>query len=131
LCGAYAAARAFTHGTVEVAHFRPVALTDTTILELAERVTLIVDENPDPNVWTPITVSVTLKDGAAFSTSRDFVLGSPLNPLTRDEHLAKFSRNCASARPEIPEAQIEALIERFDKLEDEADVASLVDLMIA
>ena len=131
LCGAYAAARAFTHGTVEVAHFRPVALTDTTILELAERVTLIVDENPDPNVWTPITVSVTLKDEAAFSTSRDFVLGSPLNPLTRDEHLAKFSRNCASARPEIPEAQIEALIERFDKLEDEADVASLVDLMIA
>ena len=131
LCGAYAAARAFTHGTVEVAHFRPVALTDTTILELAERVTLIVDENPDPNVWTPITVSVTLKDGATFSTSRDFVLGSPLNPLTRVEHLAKFSRNCASARPEIPEAQIEALIERFDKLEDEADVASLVDLMIA
>jgi aconitate decarboxylase len=131
LCGAYAAAIALTHGTVEVSHFNNKSLKNGAILNLAERITILVNDNSDPNALAPLTLSVELKDGSIFSTSQDIVLGNPLNPLSRDEHLAKFTRNCASARPVIPEAQIKALIKRSDNLENEEDISSIVDLMIA
>jgi 2-methylcitrate dehydratase PrpD len=131
LCGAYAAARALTHGAVEVSHFNSRALKNTSILKLAERVTILINDNSDPNALSPLTVNVELKDGSVFSTSQDIVLGNPLNPLSRDEHIAKFTRNCASARPAIPQTQIKALIKRSDNLEGEANISSIVDLMVA
>ena len=131
LCGAYAAARALTHGAVEVSHFNSWALKNTSILKLAKRVTILINDNSDPNALSPLTLNVELKDGSVFSTSQDIVLGNPLNPLSRDEHIAKFTRNCASARPAIPQTQIKALIKRSDNLEGEANISSIVDLMVA
>jgi len=131
LCGAYAAARALTHGAVEVSHFNSRALKNTSILKLAKRVTILINDNSDPNALSPLTVNVELKDGSVFSTSQDIVLGNPLNPLSRDEHIAKFTRNCASARPAISQTQIKALIKRSDNLEGEANISSIVDLMVA
>ncbi len=131
LCASYTAARALTHGTVDVVHYRPETIPDAAIHELANRVEMRIDDNPDPNALAPVSVAITLKDGSVVSASREFVLGHPKNPLSRDDHLAKFRRNCASARPAITERQAEALIKRTDNLEDERDVAGLVDLMIA
>jgi len=131
LCAAYTVAQALTHGTIDVAHFRPDTIPDTAIHELACRVDMRIDDNPDPNALTPVRVAITLKDGMVVSTITEFVLGHPKNPLSRADHLAKFRHNCASARPSISELQAEALIASTDNLEDESDVAGLVDLMIA
>ena len=130
LCAAYTVARTLTHGTIDVAHFRPDQVTSATIHDLAKRVEMRIDDNPDPNALTPVTVSIALNDGTSVSATCEFVLGNPQNPLDREGHLAKFRQNCASARPVVSESQAEALISRTNNLENERDVASLVDLMI-
>jgi aconitate decarboxylase len=130
LCSAYTVARTLTHGTIDVAHFWPGNIANDTIQDLAKRVKMRIDDNPDPNALTPVTVSIALKDGANVSATCEFVLGNPQNPLDREAHLAKFRQNCASARPVVSESQAEALISRTDDLENECDVATLVDLMI-
>jgi 2-methylcitrate dehydratase PrpD len=130
LCSAYTVARTLTHGTIDVAHFWPGNIANDTIQDLAKRVKMRIDDNPDPNALTPVTVSIALKDGANVSATCEFVLGNPQNPLDREAHLAKFRQNCASARPVVSESQAEALISRTDDLENERDVATLVDLMI-
>jgi len=131
LCASYAVARTLTNGTIDVAHFRPENLVNDTIHGLAKRVEMRIDDNPDPNALTPVTVTIALKDGKTVSATCEFVLGNPQNPLDREGHLAKFRKNCASARPVVSESQTEVLIARSDNLERERDVAALVDLMIA
>ena len=131
LCAAYTVARTLTHGTIDVAHFRPENVAEETIHELANRVEMRIDDNPDPNALTPVTVTIALKGNTTVSATCEFVLGNPQNPLDREGHLAKFRKNCASAQPIIPKSQTEALIARTDDLENERDVAALVNLMIA
>lgn len=131
LCGAYTVARALKHGTVDIAHYRPENISDQIIHELAKSVTMPINDNRDPNALTPVSVTINLKNDISLSTSRNFVLGNPKNPLSYTEHLAKFRKNCASAQPNIPNSQTEKLIKRTDNLDIEKDVANLVDLLIA
>ena len=49
LCCRYVAASALLRGRVVPEDFRPAALRDPDILELARRVDVIVDSNPDPD----------------------------------------------------------------------------------
>ncbi len=44
----------------------------------------------------PARVTVTLKDGRAFTTQRDFPKGDPQEPLSRSEIEAKFLDNAAA-----------------------------------
>jgi hypothetical protein len=79
----------------------------------------------------PVTVEIACRNGENLGATRAVVYGNPGNPMRRADHLAKFRGNCAAARPAIPSGQAEALIARVDALADEADIAALVDLMIA
>ena len=131
LCASYGTARALLTGGLLVEDFRPDALHDGVTLALARRVAIVADDNPDPNALVPMTIEVVLRDGRRFAQTLDVVYGSPGKPLSRDDHLAKFRRNCAAAATPLPEAKAEALIAAVDRLDDVSDVAELVDLMVA
>lgn len=73
---------------------------------------------------------MTLKDGRTLSKRIEVVYGNPAKPMTREAHLDKFRRNCATARRPLDLADAETLIARVDALEDESDVGGLVDLMV-
>ena len=77
LCAAYTVARTLTHGTIDVAHFRPENVAEETIHELANRVEMRIDDNPDPNALTPVTVTIALKGNTTVSATCEFVLGNP------------------------------------------------------
>jgi 2-methylcitrate dehydratase PrpD len=131
LCASYVAARALTHGTVEVSHFTPEFLRDGVIGALAKQVEIVIDGNPDPNALSPVTVDIELTNGGKLTATREVIYGNPGNPMSREDYLDKFRRNCAGACPGIPAAQAEALIGRVEALEEETEIASLVDLVIA
>ena len=131
LCASYVAARALTHGAVEIGHFKPESIADAAMGTMAERIEIEIDDNPDPNALSPITVDIKLNNGEEYSAMREIIYGNPDNPMTREDQLAKFRRNCAAARPAVPEGQAEALIARTEVLENETDIAGLVDLMIS
>lgn len=129
LCAVYVAARALLQGGIGVEDFRPGALADEVAIGLAERVDIAADDNPDPNALSPVTVEIALTGGARHALQVDTVYGNPANPMSREDHLAKFRRNCRDAARPVPEAQAEALISMVDRLETVDDVVGLVDLM--
>jgi len=131
LCGAYVAARLLLTGDVGVHDFTAAALGDAATLELAGRIAIEADGNPDPNAFTPIAVSIRLRSGAEHTKSLSVVYGNPAKPMTRDAHLAKFRGNVAFADGPLPAANAEALIALVDDLETLDDARRLVDLIVA
>jgi len=131
LCASYVAARALAHGAVEVEHFKVDTISDAAIGALSKNIVIEIDDNPDPNALSPITVEIKLSSGDLISATRLHVYGNPQNPMNREDYLAKYQRNCAAARPAIPLEQAGDLIKRVDNLEQEMDIAGLVDLMIS
>ncbi|GHD46210.1 2-methylcitrate dehydratase [Thalassobaculum fulvum] len=131
LCGAYASARLLLNGTLGVDDFTEAALNDPETLDLAGRVAIAPNGNPDPNALTPVTVEVRLRSGATVSRSIPVVYGNPAKPLTREAHLAKFRTNLGFAAGPVPTANAETLIAMVDDLETLDDARRLVDLVVA
>ncbi|MGI9488570.1 MAG: MmgE/PrpD family protein [Geminicoccaceae bacterium] len=131
LSAPFVLASALIDNEVTISSFRPDALRDERRLALGRRIVVEIDDNPDRNALTPVTVSITLKSGEARNITMDVVYGNPQKPMTRDAHLEKFQRNWSIAARPLPIDHAEKLITLVDELESLADVRALVDLMIA
>ena len=131
LSAPFVVASALIDDEVTIESFRPDALYDERKLALGRRVIVEIDDNPDKNALTPVTVSVAVKSGEARNITMGVVYGNPQNPMTRDAHLEKFRRNWSIAARPLPADHAEKLIALVDDLEGLADVRALVDLMIA
>ena len=87
----YVAAVALQDGGVTLADFSPerMAREDTRIL--AERIRIVVDDNPDPAAFTPQRLSVTCNDGSEHIIAVEHLLGSPVHRMRRDQHKQKIA----------------------------------------
>jgi aconitate decarboxylase len=129
LCAPYVAACALRRDGVRLEDFNPAAYRDAHTQDLARRVSIEVRDTGNPNALTPVEVEIALRDGNRHATRVETVYGNPKKPLSRSDHLAKFTSNCAAAAHPLPPANVERLIERVDRLEEVADVTELVDLL--
>lgn len=127
LCAPYLAARALLRGSIGFEDFTSQAYLDAQTQALAQRIAIEVQDAGNPNALTPIEVEIGLLDGTRHAVRLDVVLGNPAKPLSRDDHLDKFRRNCQTAARPLRHETVERLIERIDRLEDVADVAELAD----
>ena len=131
LSAPYVLACALLGGGVGLDDFAPEALADEARLELARRIHVEADANPDPNALAPVVVAVRLRDRRTHEIAVREVYGSPAKPMGREAHLAKFRANWISGARPLPEAAGERLIKLVDDLETVPDVAALIDLMVA
>jgi aconitate decarboxylase len=129
LCGQYAAASALLVGSLGIRDYAPTALTEIERLELASRVTIVADDNSDPNALSPITTKVNLRSGEQLTNTLETVYGNPSNPMTREAHLGKFGTNARAAARPLSDTAIEQIIEMVDGLENQATLAPLLDLI--
>jgi 2-methylcitrate dehydratase PrpD len=97
LCLAYCGAVCLRRGTVGLDDFTPQALADPDTLDLAARLSVIADGNPNPNAMAPIRVELDLADGRTVTCDVAEVLGSPARPLSPEAARAKFTACRASA----------------------------------
>ncbi|MBI2918013.1 MAG: MmgE/PrpD family protein [Chloroflexi bacterium] len=74
----------------------------------------------------PETVVVRLHDGRAYSHTVSHALGSPTNPMPRDQLWAKY-RLCASRT--LPPAAVARSLDMLAHLEDVPDVADLMSIV--
>jgi 2-methylcitrate dehydratase PrpD len=129
LCMAYAVAKTLLNGKLDLADFRGAALADPATHELANRVSLTNDGNPDPNALAPQRVVVRLHDGTEHRWSCETMLAHPSRPLTQEQHLAKFRRCLDFAAAPLPADAAARLIEAADRLEAMDNVCVLGALL--
>jgi 2-methylcitrate dehydratase PrpD len=126
LCLPWLGAVVLTRGTVGLADFAPDRLSDPALLALADRIRVEADDNPDPAAFTPATLTLTTTDGRALGHTVTAQLGSPAQPLTREQHLAKQAA-CLDFAGLGPHASAVAeAIDRFETLPDAASILSLL-----
>jgi 2-methylcitrate dehydratase PrpD len=89
LCFAYLGAVVLSRGTVGLEDFQADKLADPKLLELAQRISVVSDGNPDPAAFVPAVAQAVLHDGRRFEIKVTQQFGSPAWPLSRAEHLAK------------------------------------------
>jgi 2-methylcitrate dehydratase PrpD len=130
LCVAYAAARALGSNTLGVGDFSDEARNDAETLTLAGRITVLQDDNPDPNALTPVSVTVALEDGRVLERTQELVYGNPAKPMSHDAHLAKFRGNWRAGAIGLPEDHAERLIALIEDIESITDMRDIVDLMV-
>jgi aconitate decarboxylase len=128
LCAPYVAACALLKGGIGQEDFRAEAYEDPDIGALAQRFSMEPWDVGNPNSLTPVEIEISLQGGARHVIRLDVVYGNPAKPLSREDHVAKFRRNCAAAAQPLAPDTTERLIEHFDCLEDVGDVATLIDL---
>ena len=130
LCCRYVAACALLRGRVGPEDFAPDAMRDRDTLDLARRVDIVVDANPDPNALVPVTVEIALRDGRSETERVEVMYGHPARPMTRGAQLDKFRRNCEAAAKPVPREAAERVIAAVARLESLPDVTALVDDLV-
>jgi 2-methylcitrate dehydratase PrpD len=131
LCMAFIGAKALLHGSVDIGHCRGNALLDRATHDIARSIVTHSDDNPDPNAMAPQRVELVLRTGKTLRWSCDVMLANPARKLTRERHLAKFSRCLEfSLEPLSPGAR-DALIEMVDRLDEVADLRDICALLAA
>jgi 2-methylcitrate dehydratase PrpD len=99
-------------------------------MELARRVHVIADPALDRRGHTALDMKVTTKGGALHQGSVEIAIGFPGNPLTQDEHEARFWDCMEYAPRPLPKSRAEELVSIIRGLEEVKDVRSLVGLLL-
>ena len=129
LCLGYVCATTLMNGTVDQQDFLPEALADPATHDLAQRVTVTEDDNPDVNAFGPQTISLTLKNGTTHSKTIENAIGDPRNPLPRERQLEKFWSCWSRASSSLPRKNGEELVALIDALETADDTAQITALV--
>ena len=127
---AYAFAAALARGDAGLDAFRPPAIADRSLVELAQRVEVVRDETLSPTALAPTVVEVELEDGGPVSRARDGVLGSPAEPMSEADVFAKF-RRCLEDGLGTGAAAADAFADRVLRLGRGDDAASLATAFVA
>jgi 2-methylcitrate dehydratase PrpD len=125
LCLPYLAARTLLHGTVGLDAFSPASLADPAVLALAQRVTVIADDNRDTSAFVPAALQATLRDGTCIEVAVPAVLGSPALPLDEASRLAKLRACLHFAGVPEPAEDLTARIDQLEQLPDAGDLFRL------
>jgi len=123
----YSFARALVDGRVDLTSYRKPAITDPRIVALTRLTRVIDDSSIDPAAIEPARVAITLKSGRVLEASSDTMKGSPQDPLTCAEALAKL-RSCLSFGLDADAAAADRLAAAVEAIDSSSDAArSLID----
>lgn len=120
----YAVAARLHHGKVSLAELEEKAWRDPAIGKwldsLAIRVNLAMRDEEEPSV------EIRTHDGRTFAATIEHPLGGPLNPLSDERIIAKYTDLACAVLPEVRVAALRDMILDIDAV---ADVRPLIDLL--
>ncbi len=127
----YTVAATIVRGDVFIDEVSDQAMRDPEILELAQRVTPMVD----PECQTDLVVGSTIMEiktraGETFVKKAEFPRGNPRNPVSMDECVKKFRRCVNYSAVPFEAAQIEQIVELVNNIEQLQDVSQLSKLLV-
>jgi 2-methylcitrate dehydratase PrpD len=127
-CMPYLVARALIDGKVGIDTFTESAVRDPSVLKLAERVKMNLDNNLKKTdlAGRPCRVTVRLKNGQTYTREAQHAKGSPEFPMTEAELNEKFFE---CAKHAIPAASAQQALENIQKLETLSSLRPLCDVL--
>ncbi len=124
-------ATALVRGGIAIKDFAGDAIRDSSVLQVARKVTCKLDESLTGYGQEPGIVEIKIKDGRVVSRRVDpaSLYGSPKNPLSWGFIVDKL-KDCASYAPgPIPRENLEMVVDMVTRLEEVDDVSSIVRLL--
>ena len=121
----YSFARALHDGRVDLQTYRKPAISDPRIVALTRVTRVVSDPAIDPTAIEPARVKVTLKDGRVRDVASDTIKGSPRDPMTPDDLIAKL-RSCLAFGLGASEAEADRLADVVMNLEKRDDAAKAI-----
>jgi 2-methylcitrate dehydratase PrpD len=114
-----------------LSQFRDEYVRRPEVQDMIRRINFHVDPIAEKAGFDKMTslVTVHLKDGRTLKEQADFAKGSPADPMTFEETVAKF-RGCAECA-EWPKAKTEGIIDFVKALESAPDMSALSPLLTA
>jgi 2-methylcitrate dehydratase PrpD len=100
LCLPFLSALMLTDGVIDPRRFLPETFADPALKLIAEKMTIIVDGNSDPNALSPQRLIVTREGGGVEDIAIPATLGSPNAPLSAGQAKAKTDLARTLAPPE-------------------------------
>ena len=122
---AYGFARALADGKVDLKTYLKTAIGDPRIAALTRVTQVISDPAIDATAIEPARVKVTLKSGRAVAASSDTIKGSPEEPMSGQELVAKL-RACLEFGLGASMAQADRLAETIASLEQVDDAGRAI-----
>ena len=129
LCMPFALAKVLQHGSLDPMHFRGDALHDPQTFMLSQKVSMQIDDNPNPNALAPQVVSVRLRDGRALEHAIDTMLASPKRPLSEEARMKKFQRCWSLAAESMGDSSV--LVAAINGLEHCRELQEVTTLLAA
>jgi len=129
----YTVAATLVSGGLSLEEFTDVKLRSNEILDLAARVTTILNPELDhgPIDIKPQVVEIVMGDGKGFSEKIVYPKGNPNNPVTSEEVVAAFRGMASYAAKPLSGAKIDDAIALAQRLEEVDDVTVLAKLLTA
>ncbi len=128
LCLQYHIPNLLLDGDLTTGSYQEQRMTSRRILDAAQRVEIVQDDNPDPNAMSPQHLAVHLKSGKKLEIDIPHTLGAPVNPLSERQYLDKFKRCCAEGRAAVEGITFEQLRDALLSLESCGNVREVLKL---
>lgn len=129
LCFAWLGAVVLRDGDVGLGVFTPDQLADPALLSVAQKITVIPDDNPDLAAFVPAYAEARLKDGRVLRVDVARQFGAPEWPLTLDEQMEKARRCFAFGG--LDDALAPDLHAQVAKLDEAGDVVAVLTPLLA
>ncbi len=120
---------ALVKGKVTVDDFTEESIKNQEILEVAQKVTGILDENMTRHGVSPGQITIIMNNGTEYSELVEFMKGTVENPMTFDDLVTKFRECAACALKPLMPGTITEIIEMIRNLEQLDDIRELMVLL--
>jgi len=130
LCAQFTAAEVLIAGKLNPESFNTNKINNQETINLAKKIIIEVDGNPDPNTLTPLLVEVTYNDGSSKIESICNVIGHPSNPMSRNEWINKFKHNWSLSAIKLDTNNCEKVIDSIEDLENQSSVGAIINMLV-
>jgi len=122
-------ATALVNGKVTVDDFTDEALTRQEILNIARKVSAVLDTSMDRHGVGPGGVIITMNDDTEYTEEVEHCLGSVERPMTFEDCAVKFRECAACSIKPLPADTVERVIDMIARLEELDDATEIIRLL--
>jgi len=127
LCLPFLAAQMLRFGRLDLSSLNSAALADPVTLALSRKINVDVSAVTDPAAFVPQRVTIHLHDGRVVVDAIDWLPGSPQQPLSTNQQIAKVHGCFLAAGLDFSHDEADAFAQSATVVASQSDCAGLID----